>query len=62
MIGIILYVMIYGFSILWINYSFWLNVGSVGLFFVLRLFVSPIYIGAQIAGYDLLFDTLSFSL
>jgi len=62
MIGIILYILAYGFGILWANYSFWFNVGRVGMFFLFRLFIIPLYINSQIVGYDLLFDTLSFSL
>jgi len=32
------------------------------MFFLFRLFIIPLYINSQIVGYDLLFDTLSFSL
>jgi len=62
MTGIILYVVSWGVRLIWLNYGFWLNIGLIGLFFLFRLFSGPLFFGVQIAGYELIFDTLSFSL
>jgi membrane protein YdbS with pleckstrin-like domain len=62
MLGMVSYLLVWMLVILRGKLNYWVGVLSVRLFFVVRLFIGPIYVDYQNWGYELGFDCLSYVL